>query len=158
MKIKTFRHKAIEKLPFRWECFLLESQNNLDPYIWLIAFHRASGEENAKRLIDFALSTKLLGSMSLSDQNARDLFRHMYTNKAEEATGHQNYIKLASILPKIRKVVNNLYSSLNNFMEDNCLIVLKNFEHIDINPTIKFPWILRHQPCMSPLGSKYILQ
>jgi len=45
---------------------------------------------------------------------------------------------------KIPKSVGNLYFVIKNFIHDNCLRVINNFEGTDIYPTIIFPVILRH--------------
>ncbi len=44
---------------------------------------------------------------------------------------------------KSPKFLNNFYSTFNHFMRDNCLIVVNNFEGVDMHQTIEYPMIFR---------------
>ncbi len=95
---------------------------------------------------DYSLTTKLLNTIASSDPDIKDYLQYVdknYLYGGQAVLKYLRNIKSEPILTKRRKTVNNLYSALKHFMDDNCLIVVNNFESVDLHPTTEYPLILR---------------
>ncbi len=91
----------------------------------------------------YTLNTKIVHSMSPKDP----IFYLFSGYDIEARIGVlRKYIENEKSKPNLQKMsksVNNLYSTLKHFMNDKCLIVVNNFENIDIQSTIEYPVVLR---------------
>jgi len=92
---------------------------------------------------NYTLSTNLLKSMPVSDPIARKFFESLHYSNDGADKEHQNYINSAQFRTKAPKLVKNLYSTLKYFINQHCLIVLNNFEDVDIHPEIDLRLITR---------------
>lgn len=102
-----------------------------------------SEERSTYTIIKYTLTTRILNASSLSDKNIKVLIRKFRRGHAQRAMTRYLYTLRRKQKPGLPKIVNNLYSTLKHFTQENCLIVMNNFEGIDVYPEISFPIILR---------------
>ncbi len=83
--------------------------------------------------------------MSLSDPLLNQYMKHWRVprNTVKAVKKYIKDIKSNKVSLKVSKTINNLYSALQHFMDDKCLIVVNNFEGADIHSTIEYPLIFR---------------
>lgn len=74
--------------------------------------------------------------MPLLDSFTETYLRELHEKERLAVIEYLENIESTPILPKIRKTVTNLYSTLKDFISVNCLIVVNNFEGVDMYPTI----------------------
>ncbi len=98
---------------------------------------------NLSNRFHYTLATTLWRSYPLSDPETRNKLARLLRQEFGAVEIHLNKMRPAATLPKVDKTVLNLYAALKHFMDANCLVVVNNFEGIDINPTIEYPLILR---------------
>ncbi len=102
--------------------------------------------QSSGKIGNYTLTTKLMNTMTSSDPFIKEYLervdmRFLYNGQA--VLNYLRDIEYNKVLPKVPKTLNNFYSTLEHFMKDKCLIVVNNFEGVDIHPTIEYPLILR---------------
>lgn len=91
---------------------------------------------------EYTLTTKLFGSMNLSDPATEKYLKHLTDS---EQCAIQEFLRYREPIPNLlknNKTVKNLRSTPNHFANDNCLIAFNNIEGTDINPTTSFAVLL----------------
>ncbi len=101
--------------------------------------------EDLQHNISYNQTTKLLNASILRDPIVQQYFHKRLGKKRtkELMTEYLKDSKTALRLDSRPETLTNLYSSLENLMNNNCLIVVNNFKGIEFFPNIEYPVILR---------------